>query len=302
MRRDSARFRAGAWSAALLLLCAAAAGAQEEELPAEKAADASAVAAAQSACGNEIGLFCRGESGASLLDCLSAYRGSATARCRAALAVSDPAAPSVREWGSQIAVQTGASSAPKSYGPGPALSAGPGFDFAVVEHTKTYALRGARPKEIVDQLGASGLKDGPDGGAGAAQTSAAVSFNYTTASRDGSCGVSSAHVRLTVVQTYPKRSDDGAALDGGWRRAEATMRVHADGHKQVSVRVAQEFLRRLQTLNGAPNCADLDGAVQALYRREQQDARRENAAYDAATNHGQKQWEQAAGAGERGAP
>ena len=289
--------------AAAALTFAAGARAQEEDPPAEATADAGAVAAAERSCVNEISLFCKGESGAALLDCLSAYRGSATPRCRAALP-DDPTAPSAKVWASPAAAAPpGSAPVPKNLGPAPGAGAsGPGFDFAMTEQTKSYAVGPGRIKELVDQLGGSGLKD-EDGATGAAQTASAVTYAYASGPRDGGCTVASAHVRLALTQTLPKRADDAASVDPGWRRAEAVLRVHADGHKKAAMRAAQEFLHRLQRLHTLPTCADVDGAVQTLYRRERLDTRQHDAEYDAETAHGRAQWDQqAVAAGGRAKP
>lgn|GEM_PF-2822778 len=286
----------GAWAAAgvlaAALLGAPGLRAQDEEAPAEATADAAAVSAAESSCVNEIALFCKGESGAALLDCLSAYRGSATPRCRAALR-SDPGSPTVKVWASPAGVQSGGAPAKFTAPAAGAVPGGPGFDFHVSVETVTYEVAGSRRKELVDQIANAGLKDSADGDAGAAPTTAALSFNYASGPRDGGCAVASAHVRLKITQTYPKRAA-AAADDAAWRRAEAAMRAHANGHQKIAVRFAQEFLGQLKSLRPVPNCAELDEAVQTLYGREPLDARAASEAYDAQTNHGQKQWSQIA--------
>jgi predicted secreted Zn-dependent protease len=287
-----------------LVLCAGTASAQSEAAPdAEPSVDETAVAAAQAACVNEIGLFCKGESGAALLDCLSAYRGTATGRCRAALKEPDPRAPSAKVWASPAAARSVSGSAPKSFGLGPGPGpGGPGFDFAVVEQTNSYPSADARLKELIAQLGTTGLKDDGDGAAADARTSASLGFSYSSAFRGGACALASAHVRLTVAQSLPKRVDPAPGLDAAWRKAESVLRAHEEGHKQAAARVGKEFLRRLQALGSRTSCSDLDADVLSLYRREESDVRDRSAAYDAQTGHGRKQWEQIAKSGGRDKP
>jgi predicted secreted Zn-dependent protease len=254
-------------------------------------------------CVNESGLLCKGESGPALLDCLIAYRGSVTPRCRTALKDLDPDAPAVRVYGSPASAKGLPVAKPAEEAAAAAKDAdAPAFEFSIDESRKSYPIKGERTKELLDQLSASGLKDGADG-AGAAQTAAALTFTYSTAPRDKSCAVSSAHVRLKATQTFPEW-DEASAGDGeladNWRKVLAVMKIHEDGHKEISIKSGQDFLRRLETLRPLPTCADVDDAVRELYRRHQLDARAQNAAYDAETNHGQKQWEQMYGTPGRG--
>jgi len=286
----SSRRSPRALAAAAAFLCAAARAAPAPPVETD-------LALLSRSCVNESGLFCKGEDGPALVDCLTAYRGSATPRCRAALRNLDPDAPAVKVYGSSASAR--GVPAPKPASDAAAVAKDPdgsGFEFSVDESRKSYPVKGERPKELADQLGSSGLKDGAEGG-GAAQTSTDLTFTYSRAPRDKGCAVASAHVRLKVSQTFPELdepSSDSAAAEtlDSWRKVLAVLKMHEDGHKEIAIKSGQDFLRRLETLRPLPACSDVDDAVRELYRRLQLDARQQNAAYDAETNHGQKQWEQ----------
>ncbi|NNN05123.1 MAG: DUF922 domain-containing protein [Elusimicrobia bacterium] len=284
MRADRGRSRAEVFilAGAVLLAAAAASRAQDED------------AGLKHACANEIGLFCPGESGAALFDCLSAYRGSATAGCRALLKGVDADAPAAKVWASSAAWGGAAAGAP---GAAAGLVA-PGFDFTAKEEPRVEPVLGARPQQLIDRMAAAGLEEPQD-------ERSTLSFTYASKTRDARCSVSAAHVQVRVLRVDPEWSEAKAApaaLAEGWRRFQAALRLHEDGHKDIAVESGQEFLRRLKTLGSRPNCTELDAAVRGLYARERLDARRQDADYDARTARGRTQWEKLASGGTSGKP
>jgi predicted secreted Zn-dependent protease len=194
-----------------------------------------------------------------------------------------------------VASQAGPAEAPDAADP-PAKGPGaPAFDFSSTEQVKTYPVRAARVQELVDAASGSDLKDVLDG-PGGAQTASTLSFDYKSAPRGRGCAISSARVRVAVTQTSPKRADAAGSapdLDARWRELERVMRVHEDGHKKISIQIGREFLRRLQALGAFPSCADVDAAVQTLYKRQESDSRQQNVDYDVETGRGRKQWDAA---------
>jgi predicted secreted Zn-dependent protease len=239
------------------------------------------------ACRNEIALFCSAASSSTLVSCLAEYRGSATSSCAAAIKDQATDVRAARAWGS-VATSVVASSASAA----PSAAAAGDFALSFVEKTSTYAVRGARPADLVAAMSASGLTDSVDGSRGAAQTGYSATFKYDRAARAGGCALTGARVSLTVTQTYPRWERPAAvepASEEWWGKALASMHAHEDGHKRIDVELAGDFLKRLKSLSLLPTCADVDAAVKGFYRTFQLEARERNAAYDRETRHGQAQ-------------
>lgn len=239
------------------------------------------------ACANEIGLFCPGESGAALFDCLSAYRGSATAACRARLKGVDADAPAVKVWASSASWV------------GPAADPTPlGFDVTDKDERRVEPVQGARPQRLIDRMAATGLEESLDEGS-------TLSFTYASKTQGGRCAVSAAHVQVRMPRVdlqWDQAKASPAALAEGWRRFRAALRLHEDGHKDIADKSGREFLSRLKTLGSRPNCTELDAAVRALSARVRLDARRLESDYDARTGRGRTQWEKLSPGGASGKP
>ncbi len=272
MRADGRRSRAKASALAAYFLFAAAVASHAQDEDSALAHD----------CVNEIGLFCPGESGAALFDCLSAFRGSATARCRAHLKDVDASAPAAKVWASSAA----------SVGPPPPAPrpVAPGFDFVARDEPRVERVGGARPKELIARMAASGLEESWDPGA-------TLSFTFASAMKAGGCAVSAAHVQaLTprVSALWKEAPSAPAALAADWGRFTEALRDHEGGHKALAVKAGREFLSRLKALGARRTCAELDADARGLLARARLDARRADADYDARTARGRTQWEKLA--------
>lgn len=247
------------------------------------------------ACANEIELFCKGETGRTLIRCLDKYSGSATTTCQAQLRDRGSKGAAAPVWGSLAKIE----GAPEAIEVNASSATGPsiyGFDLSVDPKEVYYNVNGNDSKSIISGMNSSGLLDGVDGTKGSANTGYSIGLEYSRSIGSAGCAMASAHVHLTVTQHLPRWEPPPSADQGliaWWKMVSSVIKAHENGHKDIDFKTGQNILKYIQALPPMPSCDDLDQAVHGALQRGTVESTQQNVAYDAENNHGQKQFEQA---------
>ncbi len=166
----------------------------------------------------------------------------------------------------------------------------PGPEVPTVTMVSRYSIHGATAAELRADLDAKGPTD--RSGRHDAMTSWYVRWSYPTSrGRDG-CSTGPVRVDVTITYTMPEWTPPpGAdpALVGRWRRYEASLERHEEGHASHGIAAGREVLEELQRVAPRASCDRLDADVNAAGHRILDIYRARDVAYDDRTRHGATQ-------------
>jgi len=149
-----------------------------------------------------------------------------------------------------------------------------------------YEIAGTDRAELLHQLN----RLGPKGFHAHAEWN--VHYDYLRGMRDGRCSVLDVTTAMTGEITLPRWSGQGGApheLVEHWRRYEAALRAHEEGHLDHGREFAGVLATELKALPSAADCAALDAAVRARHAVLFQRYKQKDVEYDQRTAHGRTQ-------------
>jgi predicted secreted Zn-dependent protease len=154
-----------------------------------------------------------------------------------------------------------------------------------------YVVHGATARALRAELDAKGPL-GETGRRGDGYTRWSISWTYGLDFAGGVCTASRINVDLSIHMILPrweKASAPEPGLVALWNRYFAALRVHEDGHRDLAVSAAREVRRALARERGAADCEALKKRMNSKANSLLDRLRRDQAAYDRATDDGKKQ-------------
>jgi predicted secreted Zn-dependent protease len=116
-------------------------------------------------------------------------------------------------------------------------------------------------------------------------------YSYTT-DPGGGCTLGSTQVTVTIITTLPRWSPQQSSapqLRSIWQQFSASLALHEDGHKAIALAAAEEIRDLLNALPSQTSCKALDTLANSTGQGVLDEARANDAAYDARTHHGATQ-------------
>jgi predicted secreted Zn-dependent protease len=164
-------------------------------------------------------------------------------------------------------------------------------ELKVKEKYEYYDVDGARVCDLEKQINTNGTRWN-DGRTYAAVTSWDVNYSYDVADdKDGKCSVKSVKTKVDIVYHLPRRNCPTSTpqMTLIWDNYMVNLKHHEFGHKDLTVKVAEELNETLASLQGFSSHEELDREAK---RRTGEKLRKLNEiqiAYDKETKHGETQ-------------
>lgn len=158
---------------------------------------------------------------------------------------------------------------------------------AMTERHEDYTITGRSAAELRGQMDRLGPRS-EDGKVYDANTRSELQWSYQYRTDLDGCRIASADVRLSVVYVMPRWADYGSAprdVRDNWDRYLVRLTAHEQGHRDVSLQVAEDFERELLAMRGR-YCEDLGKAADEAGKGKQRELRDRNRSFDDRTRHG----------------
>jgi len=158
-------------------------------------------------------------------------------------------------------------------------------------HSSYYYVEGASATVLSTQIEARGPAM-EDGTRRPGKTSWDVQWKLNHLREGDTCGIQHVAVAVVVAQTLPKWGNEdagAAALKARWKKFSDAVRQHEDKHLEFARQAGVEVEAALLAMKPASNCEDLDRAANAAAEQLIEKYRKDDAAYERATDHGRKQ-------------
>jgi predicted secreted Zn-dependent protease len=158
----------------------------------------------------------------------------------------------------------------------------------VNEKTEYYEVSGGCEKDVQSELRVKCIK-WTDGKKYDSVTNWKVKWDYGHSRAPQTCSTESFVVTVDIVYRLPKWVQAGEVsrtLVDKWDRYMEKLMMHEKGHRDKAVAAAVELTRAVAELPPAPTCAELDRAINTLFRTRLDKLIKQQKAYDADTNHG----------------
>jgi predicted secreted Zn-dependent protease len=154
--------------------------------------------------------------------------------------------------------------------------------------TKYYIVDGTKPASIIQNLKhSSPLNEGSK--TYQANTRTDIRTTYHIEQRGGTCRITDVVVYLRLTYLYPKlKHSVDFETRKWWRHFYRQLEKHELIHGEISTKAAHELSDALEGL-GPGKCSQLKGTAKARSRLIMEQMKKNQAAYDALTQHGFKQ-------------
>lgn len=174
-----------------------------------------------------------------------------------------------------------------------------------LQETRTYYdLDATRVDEMRRQLEARGPRT-LGGHTTAGLTRQSLYVRYRLQPSDEGCRIEGIDIETRIEIRLPRwrpKATPAEDLLAQWPTLETILAEHEEGHRDNGVWASRELLRRLQTIDGARDCAALGEAAKAVRRTLLAELRDREDAYDRVTDHGRVQIKSAIAARARPEP
>lgn len=161
---------------------------------------------------------------------------------------------------------------------------------AYTERRETYPVYGSNRRELVASMRAAQARHRDEQGdqRSVARTSQTLGMRYELEPVAGGCRFKDLVVSLDVTIHLPEWSMQGAPkpLRESWKRMQAALVRHEEGHRDIAVESASYLSRGLRALGVQPDCQALRREAQRLFFRAQLRYSVRDGAYERRTNHG----------------
>lgn len=161
----------------------------------------------------------------------------------------------------------------------------------VSEHTVYYDIRGATVNELSAQI----KRLSPvveDGKRYAGRAVWGIKWKYDFLRDSGYCSPRNIKVDIEIIFTYPKWGDSYSSnnreLINKWQTYMRALELHENGHKQIALDGADEFLRTMKSMR-FNSCDKLKEAARSAYAETSARIRTQSREYDQSTRHGTTQ-------------
>ncbi len=155
-----------------------------------------------------------------------------------------------------------------------------------------YPIAGTTATELRSQLNQLGPSDETEGRRYDARTDWVVKWTYRYRQQSHACILQQAQTQVAVTFTLPQWQPTPRAarsLVQDWRRYQASLQLHEDGHKDHGVGAAQDIQQALRRLPPAAACAALETQIQTAARAIIRTYNQKDLEYDRVTRHGSTQ-------------
>jgi predicted secreted Zn-dependent protease len=154
-----------------------------------------------------------------------------------------------------------------------------------------YQIDGANADQLRAQLDKLGPLD-ESGQHFAAKTDGNLSWTWSYSEGGGQCSLHDISAELEIIFTLPRWTPPAEApadLVDKWNKFTAALQVHENGHKEINIKAASDFVANAKTLPAYPTCDELKQALNKAGQGVIDRTRQENIAYDNQTQHGRTQ-------------
>lgn len=155
-----------------------------------------------------------------------------------------------------------------------------------------YPIAGTTATELRSQMNRLGPSDETEGRRYDARTDWVVQWNYRYRQQSRTCTLQQAQTQVAVTFTLPQWQPPrwtARSLVQDWRRYQASLQLHEDGHKNHGIGAAQDIQQALRQLPPAASCAALETQIQTTARAIIRTYNQKDLEYDRVTRHGSTQ-------------
>jgi len=154
-----------------------------------------------------------------------------------------------------------------------------------------YQVDGATSEELRAQLDKLGPLD-ESGQHFAAKTDGNLNWSWSYSEGGGKCTLHDITAQLEIIFTLPRWTPPAnapAELVDKWNKFITALQVHENGHKDINIKVVNEFMMAVKTLPSYATCDELKLALDKAGQDVVDKTHQQNIAYDASTQHGRTQ-------------
>ncbi len=158
----------------------------------------------------------------------------------------------------------------------------------LTERYEYYEVCGCCEKDLQCEMTEKAIR-WKDGNKYDAITRWKVKWDYDYSRDDDACAADSFRVEVEIAFHLPKWVCDGNAprpLAEKWESYIRNLTAHERGHRDKTVKAAEDFTRAVADLALAADCSELDRKIRELCRERMTRLDEEQEEYDAATGHG----------------